>query len=163
MAHRYPSGSRHGDHAGVGVAEESTSRYATYLAVPHGRRLRLIRTSAIEYVEAAGRHCIVSLGGAERLSVPMSLGLLERRLDPDAFVRVSRATLIRIDALVEFEQLHHGDMRLLLASGAIVRTSRRPERLLALLRHWLHRPRGERTGDGSEADDAGFIPERTMS
>jgi two-component system LytT family response regulator len=45
-------------------------------------------------------------------------------LDPEVFVRISRSTAIRLDAIRELRARGHGDYDLLLGSGVRVRWSR---------------------------------------
>ncbi len=61
----------------------------------------------------------------ERHFMERTLNDLERRLDPAAFFRVSRAAIVRLDAVVEVVPLVGGYGELLLRNGARVPVSRR--------------------------------------
>ena len=50
---------------------------------------------------------------------------LERRLDPEQFVRISRSEIVRLDAVREMQPWFHGDYRVLLANGTTLTWTRR--------------------------------------
>jgi two-component system LytT family response regulator len=50
---------------------------------------------------------------------------LERRLDPEQFVRISRSEIVRLDAVREIQPWFHGDYRVLLADGTTLTWTRR--------------------------------------
>jgi two-component system, LytTR family, response regulator len=50
---------------------------------------------------------------------------LERRLDPELFVRISRSEIVRLDAVREMQPWFHGDYRVLLANGTTLTWTRR--------------------------------------
>jgi len=81
----------------------------------------------VERLEAARNYVTVYAGaaGAERHRLRTTLDRLEARLDPRAFVRVRRSTIVRVDRVSELQPWSHGDYVVLLRSGARVRLSRR--------------------------------------
>jgi two-component system LytT family response regulator len=68
----------------------------------------------------------------ERHWMEPTLNDLERRLDPEVFFRVSRAAIVRLDAIAEVVPLVGGYGELLLRNGARVQVSRRRLRELLL-------------------------------
>ena len=50
---------------------------------------------------------------------------LERRLDPEQFVRISRSEIVRLDAVREMQPWFHGDYRVLLTNGTTLTWTRR--------------------------------------
>jgi LytTr DNA-binding domain len=54
-----------------------------------------------------------------------ALGELAERLDPAAFLRVNRSTIVRLDAIKELQPWFHGDYRIVLHDGTELMWSRR--------------------------------------
>lgn len=57
--------------------------------------------------------------------VRMTMGALAERLDDDAFLRVNRSDIVRMDAVQSMEPRTHGEYRLLLPDGSATIWSRR--------------------------------------
>lgn len=55
----------------------------------------------------------------------ITLGELERRLEPDAFLRLNRSELVRVSAIREVQPWFHGDARVILHDGTVLSWSRR--------------------------------------
>jgi two-component system LytT family response regulator len=53
-----------------------------------------------------------------------SLNHLEQRLDPSRFFRAHRSAIVNLDRVQEIQPTPHGDLTLLLTTGARVRLSR---------------------------------------
>jgi two-component system LytT family response regulator len=84
----------------------------------------LIRLEEIDWIAAAGDYAEVHAGGRAQL-VDESLAALEARLPRDAFARIHRSAIVRLDRIVEVRPGAHGDGSLRLACGAELRFSRR--------------------------------------
>ena len=63
-------------------------------------------------------------GGRQHL-LRETMASLEARLDPQRFVRISRAAIVSIARIREVQPLFNGDFVVLLANGAQVNGSRR--------------------------------------
>lgn len=82
-----------------------------------GERLFLIKTTQIDWVEAAGNYARVHAGKESSL-VRQSLGRLEAVLDPGQFLRVNRSAIVNLDQIRELVPHFHGEYRLFLRNGA---------------------------------------------
>lgn len=89
----------------------------------HGS-VRLIPLDQIDWIAAAGDYAEVNAGGRAAL-LNESLASLEARLPAEAFARVHRSAIVRLDRLAEIRPAAHGDAVLRLTCGADLRLSRR--------------------------------------
>ncbi|HVH11341.1 MAG TPA: response regulator [Gemmatimonadales bacterium] len=108
------------------LAEVRRERPATLdrLLVTSGERVVLLPLNQVERFAASRNYVTVySDGGHQRLRA--TLDQLEARLDPRAFVRIHRSTIVRVDRVTELRPWSHGDSVVVLRSGAQVRLSRR--------------------------------------
>ena len=87
------------------------------------RGMRLLRTRDIDWIEAAGNYVYLHVG-RERHLHRETLRSLAHRLDPDAFVRVHRSTIVHLSCIDRIEPWVGGDYILKLKTGAEVRLSR---------------------------------------
>jgi two-component system LytT family response regulator len=70
------------------------------------------------------------LTATEQLSMQPTLVSLARRLDPNAFVQVSRNAIIRLDAVKEAKPFADGTGEIILANGMTMAVARRRWRIL---------------------------------
>lgn len=94
------------------------------MLVEDGSRMILLPLARVEWF-AADRNYVRIVAGADRYRLRTTLDQLEERLDPRAFVRVHRSTIVRVDQVAALEPWAHGDFEVVLRSGARVRMSRR--------------------------------------
>lgn len=97
--------------------------YLTRITVPTAQRVQVVRVADIDWIEAAD-YCAKLHVGACTHVVRVSLGSLERLLDPTIFVRVHRSAIVNVDRLKEIESDSSGDGTVLLADGTKVRLAR---------------------------------------
>ncbi len=120
-------------------------RYLTRLPLGgEGDRTVLLRVGDIRWIEAAGKHARVYAGGAPGL-VRDTLGSLERVLDPQRFLRISRSAIVNLDRVEEIRPWFRGDFVVMLQGGAKVRSTPSYRDSLARLLHRdpaYARPRG---------------------
>ena len=109
-------------------------RYPRRLALRSDGRVRLLDIDDVEQIVAAGNHVEVRSGDKRHL-LRETMASLEARLDPERFVRVSRAAIVSIGHVREVQSLFNGDFVVILKDGSQVNGSRRYraalERLLA--------------------------------
>jgi two-component system LytT family response regulator len=96
---------------------------AARIAVSLGRRRIFLALTEIEWIEAAGNYARLHVGEAS-YPVRKSLVGLARRLPPDRFVRVHRATIVNLARVAEVRSTAHGDYDLTLTSGRLLKLSR---------------------------------------
>jgi hypothetical protein len=95
--------------------------------------LRVVPLADVEWIAAAGNYAEAHTGKG-RILLDESLGALASRLPSDAFARIHRGALVRLDRIAEVRSLGRGDAQVVLRSGATVRLSRRYR---AALSAWL--------------------------
>lgn len=98
--------------------------YLQRLLVFTNGRAVFLPTSAIDRVEA-DRNYISIISGTNTHRLRATIGALQARLDPAQFLRVSRSTLVRLDAVAEMHEWSHGNYRVMMRDGTEVTWSRR--------------------------------------
>jgi two-component system, LytTR family, response regulator len=99
------------------------SRYLARLTVRVAQRVQIVRVPDIDWIEAADYCARLHAGGSIHV-VRVSLGALERLLDPASFVRVHRSAIVNLDRIKEFVSDGTGDGLVVLADGTRVRMAR---------------------------------------
>ncbi len=104
-------------------AEGSGQGYLTRLAVKRNQRIALIGAGDIDWIESSGNYAHLHAHGASYV-VRMTMGELERRLDPARFARIHRSTIVQIDRIQDIIAAWHGDFDVTLRDGTVLRLSR---------------------------------------
>lgn len=92
-------------------------------AIKTGGRILLVHPLDIDWVGSADDRVEVHVGGqVHTLSETMSA--MEQRLPPDAFVRISRSTIVNRHRVREIQPLFHGQCAILLRDGTRLTLSR---------------------------------------
>jgi len=103
--------------------EESAGRYEKIINVKDRGQIFRVDVDSIEHIEAAGDYmCIYT--GDNSLILRETMKDLERRLDPRAFQRVHRSTIVNLDQVRQVKPHTNGECFLVLQSGAEVKVSR---------------------------------------
>ena len=102
---------------------EGESRGIDRLLVRTRGKIIAVRTSDIDWIEAADYYATLHVGGATHL-VRQTMAELETSLDGRRFVRVHRRAIVNIDRVREVHPMFRGDCTLVLADGTRVRLSR---------------------------------------
>lgn len=103
--------------------EESAGRYERIINVKDRGQIFRVDVETIEHIEAAGDYmCIYT--GDNSLILRETMKDLERRLDPRAFQRVHRSTIVNLDLVRQVKPHTNGECFLVLESGAEVKVSR---------------------------------------
>ncbi len=105
--------------ARLGEAHARPKRFV----VREGSRLVFVPVETIDHIESAGNYVRLHTGGASHL-YRATLAELERRLDPDVFVRVHRSAIVNIERVRKAEPFFHGEYILTLADGTRVTSTR---------------------------------------
>lgn len=95
-----------------------------HIAVREDGRVRLLRFGQIEWVAAAGRHCVLHCA-SERHVVDGPLTALAADLGKSGFVQVSRSALLNIEQIRELQEMFKGSLIAVLHNGTKVAVSRR--------------------------------------
>jgi len=87
------------------------------IAVRSGGRIQSLRVEEVTWFEAADNYIRIHTGNAVRL-VRETLSEVERRLDPEVFIRIHRRAIVKVEEIREVESLFHGDYEVVLRTGA---------------------------------------------
>ena len=115
------------DHTGSPEPAAETSDeapYLTRLVVKTGGRVFFINVEEIDWIEAADYYVRLHVGGKAHL-LRETMSNLERRLDPQRFLRIHRSTIVHLERIAALEPYYHGDYMVLLRDGTELKMSRR--------------------------------------
>ncbi|WP_423602698.1 LytR/AlgR family response regulator transcription factor [Sphingomonas sp. MS122] len=103
--------------------QAASSRWIEEFWVPH--RSEMVRVSAndVERIDAERDYMRLSVGGRSYL-IHQTISELERRLDPDRFLRLHRSTIVRKDRIVKLRHDGLGVWHAELGDGELVRIGR---------------------------------------
>jgi two-component system LytT family response regulator len=102
---------------------DAERRRRTRLLIRHSDGAFFVRTEAIDWIEAAGK--LVRVHAGRQVHVQReALARVERHLDPDRFVRVSRSAIVNIDRIREIQPWFNGEFLVILDDDSQVATSR---------------------------------------
>ncbi len=104
-------------------------RFLTRLSVPIGSRSVIIQSAAIEWVGAEDCYSRVHSDEGSFL-IRQTLGTLERRLDPNAFLRPHRSAVVNVDRVQALKRCAGGGTVLVLRSGVEIPVSQRRQQLV---------------------------------
>jgi len=99
-------------------------RGASRIAVKSGQRTRMVTAEELDWAQSEGDYVALHVGARTHL-VRQTLDALERELDPAAFARIHRSTLVARDRIREVRALASGDRWVELRDGTVLRASRR--------------------------------------
>jgi hypothetical protein len=132
-----------GNLSSVRPAEGETSEFAKQFAIRAGSRIRLVYEKDVLWVSAARDYAELHTSSGTFL-LRETMQSLERRLDPNRFVRIHRSRIVRWDQISELTRQDNGEYRVKLLDGSAHRSSR----TFALrLENWLRS--GTRSGGRS--------------
>jgi two-component system, LytTR family, response regulator len=95
-------------------------------------RLTLLSVDDVDWIEAARNYVRIRAGGADH-TFRESITALERRLDPQQFVRTHRSFIVNVDRIAHLEPNAYGDYVVTLRNGARLPMSRRYRERISLL------------------------------
>jgi len=96
---------------------------ADRLLVRSTGRVHFVRTSEIDWCEAAGNYVRLHVGGESHLFRETMNGL-ESKLDPQHFVRIHRKTIVNVERIEELRSSLAGECTVYLRNGAKLTLSR---------------------------------------
>jgi two-component system, LytTR family, response regulator len=97
--------------------------YLQRLVVPSGHRSVFIRTADVDWIEAERNYVRLHVGGLAYL-LRENLGRLEAVLDPAAFCRIHRSTVVNVDRIQAVESLFRGEYLVVLHDGTKLTSGR---------------------------------------
>jgi two-component system LytT family response regulator len=96
---------------------------AERLAVKREGRVYFVRTSDIDWVEAASNYVKLHVGREAHL-LRESMTNLSARLDPNRFLRIHRTTIVNVDRIREIQPWFSGEYVVILGDGTKLKVSR---------------------------------------
>ncbi|HMP83299.1 MAG TPA: LytTR family DNA-binding domain-containing protein [Verrucomicrobiota bacterium] len=99
------------------------SKPSDRIAVKSAGRVLLLKTSDIQWAEAADNYVQLHVGN-ETHSLRQTLTEFESRLSPEKFVRVSRSAIVNVDFIKELQPMFHGEYVIRLKTGQQVTLTR---------------------------------------
>jgi two-component system LytT family response regulator len=106
--------------------------YLRRLAVPTGPRSVFVRTEEIDWIEAERNYIRLHVGGRTHL-LRENLSRIESALDPAAFCRIHRSTIVNVDRIQAVESLFGGEYLVVLHDGTRLTSGRSYRRNLHAL------------------------------
>lgn len=94
------------------------------LVVKDNGRLFFVKSGDIRWIEAAGNYARAHVGSTTHL-IRTSLKELEERLPDGQFARIHRGIIVNLEYVREIQPHMHGDYRVVLVDGTVLRMSRR--------------------------------------
>jgi len=106
--------------------------YLRRLVVPTGPRSVFVRTEEIDWIEAERNYIRLHVGGRTHL-LRENLGHIESALDPAAFCRIHRSTIVNVERIQSVESLFGGEYLVVLHDGTRLTSGRSYRRNLHAL------------------------------
>ena len=109
---------------GAGDQKREGVRYAARIAVRVGHRSVLVPVEDVDWIEADGT-CSNLHVGDRCLVIRETLDALEARLNPSAFLRIHRSSLVNLSRVVELRHPPQSSLTIVLRGGTELTVSRR--------------------------------------
>jgi two-component system LytT family response regulator len=97
--------------------------YLERLLIRKGERMVLVRLDEVDWIDGAGNYLELHAGKTTYL-LRHTLSGLEARLDPHAFLRIHRSTIVNVDRISELHPTFAGDYVVTLRDGTQLSLSR---------------------------------------
>lgn len=97
--------------------------YSDRLLVRDGRQVVIVDVDEIHWIESAGNYVRLHLGD-EVHKMRSTLVGLERRLDPEQFLRIHRSIIVNVNQVKQITPWNHGDFAVVLRDGTRLNLSR---------------------------------------
>jgi two-component system LytT family response regulator len=110
------------DHAETPTPIEN-SAYLMRLVIKSGGRVFFLKTSEIDWIEAADYYVYLHVNGKSHL-LRETMNNLEKQLDSKKFQRIHRSTIVNLDRVKELQPHAHGDYTVILQNGVQLKLSR---------------------------------------
>jgi two-component system, LytTR family, response regulator len=98
-------------------------KYLSRLSIKNGGRILFLDVDEIDWIEAADNYALVHAGRDSHM-LHTTMNNLEDRLDPSAFLRIHRSTIVNLQRVKELHPLFHGEYAVILKDGTQLASSR---------------------------------------
>ncbi|HET7873383.1 MAG TPA: LytTR family DNA-binding domain-containing protein [Terriglobales bacterium] len=99
-----------------GLSVAAPVQYLTRLTIKGDDKVSIIKTAEIDSIESAGNYVSVNVG-KQGYILRQSLNALEKQLDPEQFLRVSRSTIVNLERVKELQPMFKGEHIIVLQNG----------------------------------------------
>lgn len=103
--------------------EQRDRRWLERIAARTGERFDLVDVRHVDWIKSADNYAEIHARGRTYL-VRETLSELERKLNPDVFLRVHRGYLVNVSSVLQVHPLLYGEYELRLTDGAAIPTGR---------------------------------------
>lgn len=103
--------------------ETRRTKYPPRLVIKSSGRVVFLKVDDVDWVDAAGNYVRLHAGNETHM-LRETMGRLEKRLDPEKFLRIHRSTIVNIERIRELQQQFHGDYLVVLKNGQRLTLSR---------------------------------------
>ncbi|MGO8732590.1 MAG: LytR/AlgR family response regulator transcription factor [Terriglobia bacterium] len=100
-----------------------SGKYLGRIVIRSAGRVSFLHVDDVDWFEACANYVQLHIGKESHL-LRGTMGTLEKRLDPDKFVRIHRCTIVRIDRIKELLSSFEGDYLVVLRDGTRLSLSR---------------------------------------
>jgi two-component system, LytTR family, response regulator len=111
------------ERAGEGAEVAAARKYAAWISVAGRTSTQLVRVEDVDWFEAEGNYVRLHVGKVSHL-IRSTLRAMEEQLDPAAFIRIHRSTIVNVNRIREIQPWFGGDYIALLHDGRQLRVSR---------------------------------------
>jgi two-component system, LytTR family, response regulator len=102
---------------------KSEKRYLARLSIKTGGRILFLGVDEIDWIEAADNYVLLHAGRDSHM-LHTTMNSLEDRLDPGAFLRIHRSTIVNLQRVKELHPMFHGEYRIILKDGTELASGR---------------------------------------
>lgn len=99
-------------------------KYLDRLIIKSEGRIYFLKTSEIDWIEAAGNYITLHVNKEEHL-MRETMNCMEKKLDPDKFIRVHRSTIVNLERIKEIHPMFSGEYLITLKNGMELTLSRK--------------------------------------
>lgn len=99
------------------------NEYPEKLMLKTAKGVYFVKTSEIDWIEAAGNYINLHIGESSHL-LRETMNNIETKLDPERFLRIHRSSLVNIDRIKELQPLFNGDYIVILDDRTELNLSR---------------------------------------
>lgn len=108
----------------LAVFPRSGGQYLERIAVHHDERIRFLNVGQIDWICSLGNYIEIH-SRDNKFLLRETMSGIESKLDPQAFVRIRRSTIVRIERIEELQTLFGGEFAVVLKDGTEFTSSRR--------------------------------------
>jgi two-component system, LytTR family, response regulator len=102
---------------------QAEKKYLARLSIKTGGRILFLSVDEIDWIEAADNYVLLHAGRDSHM-LHTTMNSLEDRLDPGAFLRIHRSTIVNLQRVKEMHPMFHGEYRVILKDGTELASGR---------------------------------------